>query len=375
MLTLKVIFAVLGFWVVVMTALSFVRSRAWWVRISDFPRPQIAFVSSLLPGLLVLANLGSQEAAPWEWVLLILLAASVVVQVGQMLPYTPLWKHQVPPAPAGFDRKNRLRMVASNVCMQNRDIARWLATVRAEDPDVIVAVEVDEWWSGQLSVLEADYPHRILQPQSNTYGMAIYARLALHDTEIKRLVEPEVPSIFMVLELPSGQRVRCVALHPRPPRPDIAQDSKLRDAELAKAGEIIREYHSPVIVVGDLNDVAWSHTTHLFQRFARVLDPRIGRGLFATFHANYRFLRYPLDHVFHTHHFDLVELRRLAHVGSDHFPIVIEVALRLEPIPRPEVAPLEKDDRAHVRDAVQEARELQLEESPSERHRRKQADK
>lgn len=48
--------------------------------------------------------------------------------------------------------------------------------------------------------------------------------------------------------------------------------------------------------------------------------------MFNTFHAEHRFSRYPLDHVFHTRDFILKELRRLPYTGSDHFPILAELA-------------------------------------------------
>jgi hypothetical protein len=38
-------------------------------------------------------------------------------------------------------------------------------------------------------------------------------------------------------------------------------------------------------------------------------------------------VRCPLDHVFHSDHFRLVELRRLKSVNSDHFPMYISLAL------------------------------------------------
>lgn len=375
MLVIKTTLAVLSVLVVLKTAISFVHSRAWWVRIFDFPRPQIAASSVILLALFGLTNLGFEEAGLWEWMLFILLGASVTVQVSQMLPYTRLWKRQVPTAPADFPKENRLRIVISNVCMKSRQIERWLNTVRAEAPHLIFAVEVDDWWCRELSVLDPEYPHQIRQPQNNTYGVAVYSSLPLHHTKIKHLIEADVPSIFTSLELPSGNHVRCVVLHPRPPRPDIQQDSDLRDAELVRAGQIIRSFRSPAIVAGDLNDVAWSHTTHLFQRIACMLDPRIGRGLFATFHADHWFLRYPLDHVFHSNHFDLVELRRLKHVGSDHFPILIELALRSDQVDRPEVDPMDESDEEQAIDAVQDASDLRENETRKERHERQRTDR
>ena len=79
------------------------------------------------------------------------------------------------------------------------------------------------------------------------------------------------------------------------------------------------------IVCGDLNDVAWSQTTRLFQRVSRLLDPRVGRGLYATFHADYPFARWPLDHLFHDETFALRRLDVLESIGSDHFPIYVQL--------------------------------------------------
>jgi hypothetical protein len=58
-----------------------------------------------------------------------------------------------------------------------------------------------------------------------------------------------------------------------------------------------------------------------------LLDPRRGRGMYNTFHASYPFLRWPLDHVFHSKEFTLIDLQRLEPMGSDHFPIMVELAL------------------------------------------------
>ncbi len=90
---------------------------------------------------------------------------------------------------------------------------------------------------------------------------------------------------------------------------------------LLVAKEVYELEDVPVIVAGDFNDVSWSHTTHLFQRTGGLLDPRVDR--INTLDTRSRLMRYPLDHVFASRHFLLVELRRLPDIGSDHFPMLM----------------------------------------------------
>src|SRR5690606_33711721 len=129
----------------------------------------------------------------------------------------------------------------------------------------------------------------------------------------------------------------------------------------------------PVVVAGDLNDVAWSYTTTLFQRLARLLDPRLGRGLFMTFHADHPLLRYPLDHVFHSDDLALVELRVLGHTGSDHFPLLVDLAW--VPDDDEQQAP-EADAKARAQGEalVAFAEEMKEKESAEEARERKEQD-
>ncbi len=167
--------------------------------------------------------------------------------------------------------------------------------------------------------------------------MAIWSRLPLDDFEVQHIVQEDIPSFHATLRLRDGAGVRIHCLHPRPPAPQEGDTSAPRDAELVVMANRIREAREaresegpakpPHIVLGDLNDVAWSRTTELFLKISGMLDPRRGRGLYNSFHAEHWWFRVPLDHVFVSPEFRLIDMRRLDYVGSDHYPMCIEVAL------------------------------------------------
>ena len=315
---------VVGGLAVLVTLLPILRQTAWWIRAGDFPRLQIVvgLVLSLAAELAL-----SEPPSLWADSFVVSLAAALLYQISRIWPYTPLHRRQVANAsrPAD-DNDHHLSMMVANVLMYNRDASRLLGHIGHYQPDVVLAVETDDWWLSQLQRIETDYPYTCHAPLPNTYGMLVFSRLPLRQPQIRYILDPEVPSFHGCVVLPSGVTVNMHFLHPKPPAPQEAKSSARRDAELLVVGKIIQHHEGPTIVAGDLNDVAWSHTSELFRRLSRLLDPRIGRGLLSTFHADHKLLRWPLDHVFHSAHFRLQDLQRLTHIGSDHFPIYIRLS-------------------------------------------------
>lgn len=315
---------VVGVLLVVATALPLSKSDRWWIRGFDFPRAQIALaIAAVFIGLVVT---GARDALGYG--LLAALVAAGLYQAWMMWPYLP-WARQQVQRSRSADPASSLRLLTANVLMTSRGAPRLLRIVREVDPDVILAVEADDWWHSQLADLERTHPHTVLRPQGNTYGMLLYSRLELIDPRVEFLVQDDIPSIHAGLRLRSGVRIELHCLHPRPPFPTEDDTSTERDAELLQVGKRVKRHDGPVVVMGDLNDVAWSRTNNLFQDISGLLDPRIGRGFFNTFHAQIPLLRFPLDHFFHSNHFRLIDFKRLPRFGSDHFPVLI--ALSYEP--------------------------------------------
>ncbi len=299
----------------------------WWIRGVDFPRIQI-LVLGLIAWVVMLLFWSQWQLG--QWLLFILLSVTLGFQLRMVLPYTLLWKKEVQEAKDTLgDNSHRLKIMVSNVLTSNDETHKLVALIHQKQPDILITLETDEKWQNALSVIESDYPYTVKVPLDNLYGMHLYSKLELIDPQVKYLMIDDIPSIHTQLRLQSGRVIWLYCLHPMPPSPTEADKSTTRDAELLMVGRHIKENEQTAILAGDLNDVAWSKTTRRFQRISGLLDPRIGRHFINTFHVNYPFLRWALDHIFHSACFTVIDIKRMPSVGSDHFPVL--TTLQYEP--------------------------------------------
>lgn len=300
------------------TLLPLSRCEAWWVRVLDFPRVQFMALAGVVM-LLALWRLDLSHIASLAIVAVNL--ACLLYHAWWIWPYTRLHPKEVQSASAG-QAEHTLSILSSNVLATNHHAQCLIELMHQYSPDILVTLESTVWWQQQLAVLETEYPYTIKCPLDNLYGMHVYSRLPLDNGTIEYLVEDDVPSMHCLVTLACGTQIKAHFVHPAPPSPTENDESTERDAELLAVAHSVADSRFPVIVAGDLNDVAWSTTTRLFRKISGLLDPRIGRGMFNTFHAQHWFIRWPLDHLFHSHHFRVVKLQRLILTGSDHFALL-----------------------------------------------------
>ena len=299
----------------------------WWVRGVEFPRIQIMILGIIAwVGMLVFG-------AEWQlgqWLLFIVLSITLAFQLRMVLPYTKLWKKEVKNAKDKPEvQECQLKIMVSNVLTPNDETQKLVDLVKDKQPDILITLETDKKWETALNQIEADYPYTVKVPLGNLYGMHLYSKLELINPEVKYLIIEDIPSIHTQMRLQGGQIIWLYCLHPMPPSPTEADKSTTRDAELLMVGKHIKENNQTAILAGDLNDVAWSKTTRRFQRISGLLDPRIGRHFINTFHVKYPFLRWALDHIFHSACFTVVDIKRMPSIGSDHFPVM--TTLQYEP--------------------------------------------
>lgn len=320
----RIIVYFLGYFIIVVSLIPLIRNDNWIFRVFEYPRAQKLVINLvLLVSFILIADWQNTHAR----IFTLLLTANALYLFYQVFPYTVLAKYQMKGHKTIENKDKYFKLLVCNVYQENRKAEKCLQCIRDNNPDIILLIETDEWWKAHLSVLEKTHPYRVLKPQEDTYGMLLYSKYELIDPEVKFLVEEDIPSIHTKVRLQSGELFQLYCVHPEPPVPQENPRSTERDAELLLIAKKAKRCILPVVVAGDLNDVAWSYTTELFMKVSGLLDPRRGRGFFNTFSAHYWFLRWPLDHVFCSKHFQLCNLKRLDAMGSDHFPILVELEI------------------------------------------------
>lgn len=299
--------------------IPFIKKDFWMFRVFDYPRLQKFTIVGILFVLWV--ALFPKTEIVFDILLMASLGISFLYLGYLILPFTPLGKKMIDEVKKS-DGKECLNLLVANIYQHNTNYQKLLALVEKRNPDIVFLLETDKKWLEGVKTLREMYPHHIEIPKENTYGLLFYSKLPIKHQEINYLIDEEIPSIIADVEF-DNKIVRIYGLHPTPPVPQENPHSTDRDAEILMIGKMAKEYDRPCLVIGDLNDVAWSYTTKLFLKSSELLDPRRGRGMYSTFHAKYKLLRWPLDHYFVSGHFRLVDMKVEDPIDSDHFPISI----------------------------------------------------
>jgi len=305
----------------------------WLVRLCDGPRLQMAILA-LVALLLVVWHSWLVDWKMEHGVLIALLSLAAFWQFWHVAKYTSVWPKEVPIA--NLEAETDLKILVVNLQIDNKRTKEAVAMLREQDSDVLLLMELDEAWSEALEPLTIDYPHRCEEVRDEGLGIGLWSKLPLSNAEVRHLVSERRASIFAEIEMKDGRSFNFIGLHPTPPglqdsTPGGRRYSRVRDAELILvAREVGEKPDEAWVVAGDFNDVAWSHTSRLFSRLSGLKDPRVGRGLYNSYHADYPLFRFPIDQTFFSDGFELKKLGRLRTPGSDHFAISTEVSLKQE---------------------------------------------
>jgi len=196
--------------------------------------------------------------------------------------------------------------------------------IRQSYPDLLILEEVNDAWIQHLAGLHDLLPYSRVEPQSDNFGIALFSKLPLTNVEIHTFGRTGVPSVSAEVEI-GGRWVVLVGTHPLPP--GSAETTRQRDEQLADVARYALGRRSSMIVVGDLNTTPWSDSFRTFLKKSGLTDSGRGFGYQPTWPTMLSPMLIPLDHCLVSPDLQIISRRRGVNVGSDHYPLVVEIGI------------------------------------------------
>lgn len=303
------------------TLVSLIPSDQWFIRAVDMVRVLSVFVAA---ALFVLALLVAYRLRSLT---LIALALVMAINIWRVWPYWRIAPTDIPLAQVdgGGDTASErcFSALSLNVKMANTGYKAVAGQLRRYDPDLILLMETDADWVEALEPILAEYSTVERYPKSNTYGLIFASRIPVTNINVIENTSRDTPTLYATLTPAGSAPVEFIGLHPRPPLP--GQNTKKRDENILNAGVQTPDRLPNALVMGDFNDVPWSNTSDLFRKQGGWNDPRIGRGNFPTFPADYLPIGWPLDQVMVKGAMTIQSFDVLDDVGSDHLAMLANV--------------------------------------------------
>lgn len=303
----------LGLGVCLCTMLSWLGGLDWRLDLFCHFRWQYAWLLVAIAGLLTVAPRRHRPA----WWVHVVIAGFALANVGVVS--SAWWPRPTPP---GEDWP-RMRVLSLNVHTANTRMSAAVAAILASDADMVLLMEVNDTWVAGLSGLAGRYPHHVLAPQEDNFGMALYSRWPLTGGVESSVAGGGVPLVDVRVSVPDMD-IRFIGIHTLPPVNRAYAAG--RDAQLLELVARLANDAGPTVVAGDLNCTPWSPHFRRLLAETGLRDSRNGFGIGASWPRQFPAIcRIPIDHVLHSAGLAVASRRLGPDIGSDHLPVICDL--------------------------------------------------
>jgi endonuclease/exonuclease/phosphatase (EEP) superfamily protein YafD len=226
-------------------------------------------------------------------------------------------------AASGKPTSDPLRLVVANVEVGNTDFAAVERLVVATHPDVFGVTELTPVMARHLGGALQGYRTRVLATRDDAYGIGVYSRVPLMSTKVVHFPADGPPTVVARVRI-AGTPMTVVVTHVHTP---FAGSIHVR--HLNALGAAARSgFGGRVVICGDFNTPPWSGPLRHFAAEGHVRDLYGGRAWAGYSWPTWSFaLRLPLDNCFVSNGVTVIAHRDGPNVGSDHRPLVVDVAV------------------------------------------------
>ena len=252
-----------------------------------------------------------------------------------------------PPTLEAATKALDLRVLTYNLNYGNTRWDEIEASIRAANADVVALQEVTDDAATHLPARLRDlYPHTALRPAQAASGFALLSR---HPITSEQFLDPAFGFFgtqIAVLDV-AGQPVQLLNVHLQPALPkrgdgplQIAQTVFAMERVRAQEMQRILDEHSaeiPALMLGDFNTlsilgvISTTHDAGFLDTAPQVIDSPDTKHPTWHWRLPSDTVRYRIDYILHSHHWQTTAHEVLYEGSSDHFPVL--AALRWKAAP------------------------------------------
>jgi endonuclease/exonuclease/phosphatase (EEP) superfamily protein YafD len=254
-----------------------------------------------------------------QWYLVVAAVALSGVNIAAIAPW------QDGPRSAASSADPTLRIVAFNVKSGNHRYDQLAPLVAELKPDVLGLVELTPGWAHAADSASSRVRPRGFAVQRGAYGMGLLS--AATPTAISARHFPADGPVVLIARFTIRDRpLTFVLVHVHTPFAGSVHERELRALAAARPS-----LGSRLIVCGDFNTVSWAAQFQDFSRSTGVTDVFRGAWHAYSWPSWSRLLGVPLDHCLISSGLAVRERHFGPSIGSDHFPLVVDVAILGKP--------------------------------------------
>lgn len=237
---------------------------------------------------------------------------------GLALAFTFLPSRETPAPPAN---PARMKLVSFNVLKTNPRRGEIREFLAAENADIVFLTEVTAIWDNDIADLRKTYPYKVASDRKKNHGIVLLSKHpfieeTMHSTKGGR---PWAEAVVAK----DGVTYRVAGLHTIVPWGMAC--SSIRNEQLLDIASHLAG-RPRAILCGDLNITPFSPWFQKTLSRGSLVDSSRHAGFSPTWMRGVPFFAIPIDHVLLSRDLQLISRRVGPSLGSDHSPLIVEVA-------------------------------------------------
>lgn len=230
------------------------------------------------------------------------------------------------------DKANSLKVMSFNINTQNFDLDRIFTSIESVNPDLVLIIEINPTMMNRIETRAISrFPYRF---RATGRRLAVFSKLPLEDSRSQRFEGSDVTNLVTYINY-RNKRIQIIGTHSL-----IPVKSHLfarRNLHLKSITSHLEQENQPTILMGDFNLTPWSPYYRQFVDQAALHNTRLGFGILPTWIRPSTtvklpkfilpLLNIPIDHIFVSKDFKVLNTYTGDNGNSDHAPIISELVI------------------------------------------------